>query len=113
MPAKFVALKKCVYIALILFLPFLAISAHGDRNKNTSKTLSGKVTDAYGEALPGAKIKVKETGETFFANFEGQFKLSLQTDKTYSLVFETIGFEPVEVKSTELGLFSELSLKSL
>lgn len=77
------------------------------------KTVSGKVTDAYGEAIPGAKIKIKETGETFFANFEGQFKLNLQADKTYSLVFETIGFEPMEFSSNELGMFSELTLKSL
>ncbi len=94
-------------------MPSVAFPTHGDKNKTITKTISGKVTDAYGEAIPGTKIKIKETGETFFADFEGQFKLSIPSDKTFSIVLETIGFEPLELKSTELGLFSELNLKSL
>lgn len=91
----------------------MAFPSHGDKNKNISKTISGKVSDAYGEAIPGTKIKIKETGETFFADFEGQFKFSIPSDKTYSVVIETIGFEALELKSSDLGLFSELNLKAL
>ena len=106
-------LKKFVYILLLLNLHHLAFSGNEGKEKSATKTVSGKVTNAYGETLPGTKITVKETGETFFANFNGDFKLSLNTDKVYSLSIETIGYQPLELKSSEISLFSELSLKSL
>ena len=75
--------------------------------------MSAKVTDTYGEALAGTKVTVQETGETIFANMEGVFKLALEPGKVYSLTIETIGFVPKQIKSTELTVFSELSLKEL
>ena len=75
--------------------------------------VSGKITDTYGEAVAGAKVTVAETGETFFADFEGNFKFSVKTDKEYSITVNTLGYEPLQVKSSGLSLFSDISLKSL
>ena len=77
------------------------------------KVISGKVTDAYGEAIAGAQVSIAETGETFFADFEGNFSFSVKTDKDYSVTVNTIGYEPLKAKSSSLSAFSNLSLKSL
>ena len=110
---NFVTLKTFIYIFLIFCLPAAALADNNDKGKTSSRTISAKVTDTYGEALAGTRITVKETGESVFANFEGVFKLSLETGKIYSLTIDTIGYQPKEVKSNELSLFAELSLQSL
>lgn len=106
-------MKTFIYIFLIFCLPLAAVSGNADKGKSNIRAVSGKVTDTFGEALAGSKITVKETGEAVFANFEGVFHLSLETGKIYSLTIETLGYQPKVVKSTELSLFSELSLQSL
>lgn len=110
---NFVSLKNLLYIFLFLGLSLHSLAGNEDKVKSTTKVVAGKITDAYGEAIPGAKISIPETGETFFADMEGNFKLSLKTDKVYSVTINTLGFEPLEVKSSHLGAFSDLSLKSL
>jgi hypothetical protein len=102
-----------MYIVLFLGLQLAAFSGNSDKEKATSKTIAGKITDSYGEAVAGAKVVVAETGETFFADMEGNFRLTVKTDKEYSITINTIGFAPLQVKSTGLGAFSDLSLKSL
>lgn len=106
-------LKKLLYIFLFLSLSAVSFAGNSDKEKMTIKTVAGKITDVTGEAIAGAKIIINETGETFFADFEGNFKLSLKTDKVYSISINTIGYESLEVKSNHLSLFSELSLQSL
>ncbi len=106
-------MKKFAYILLIFCLPLLSLAGNDDKGKTAPRVISAKVTDTYGEALAGSKITVKETGESVFANFEGVFKLSLDASKVYSLTIETLGYQPKEVKSNEIALFSELSLSSL
>ncbi len=97
----------------ILTLQLVAFSGNSDKEKTNSKTIAGKITDNYGEALAGTKIVVKETGETFFTGLDGTFKLSFKADQVYSISIETIGFHPKEVKTSDLSLFSELSLNEL
>ena len=109
----FWSVKNLILILFVFCLNSVAFSDNADKGKTTTKSISGKVTDAYGEALPGSKIVVKETGETFFADLEGSFHFTLKTDQIYSLCVETIGFQPKELKSSELSFFSELSLTSL
>lgn len=94
-------------------MPFAGFSGNNDKTKATVKTVSGKIAAVSGEQIAGAKIIVKETGESFFADLDGNFKLTLKTDKTYSIAIESIGFETLEVKSTDLHMFSDLNLKEL
>ncbi len=102
-----------LYIFLFLSYSAISLAGNSDKEKMTIKTVAGKITDVTGEAIAGAKISINETGETFFADFEGNFKLSLKTDKVYSISINTIGYESLEVKSNHLSLFSELSLQRL
>jgi hypothetical protein len=106
-------LKKLLYIFLFLSLSAVSFAGNSDKEKITLKTVSGKITDVTGESIAGAKIIINETGETFFADLEGNFKLSLKTDKVYSISINTVGFASLEVKSNNLSLFSELSLQPL
>jgi hypothetical protein len=105
--------KKLLYIFLFLGLGSAVFGGNSDKEKRNTKVVAGKITDSYGESIPGAKIIIPETGETFFADMDGNFKLSLKTDKVYSIRVNTIGYEPLEVKSSALTAFSDLSLKSL
>jgi hypothetical protein len=104
--------KKALLILFAIAFNFASFSGTGDKGKVATKSVAGKVTDTNGEALPGTKIVVKETGETFFANLEGNFSFTLKTDKIYSLSVETVGYAPKELKSSELTFFSELTLTS-
>ena len=110
-------MKRLVYIFLFLSLTTVSFAANTDKEKKpvatTHKTIAGKITDKTGESIAGAKITINETGETFFADLDGNFKLSLKTDKIYSLSINTIGFQPLEVKSNNLSLFSDLSLQPI
>jgi hypothetical protein len=110
---SFTSVKKLLYIFLFLGLSFVALSGNSDKDKTNTKVVAGKITNAFGESIPGAKILIPETGETFFADMDGNFKLSLKTDKVYSITINTVGYEPLEVKSSYLTGFSDLSLKSL
>ena len=110
---NFIAVKNSLYILLFLFLSTVSFAGNSDREKSTTKVVAGKITDAYGESVPGAKISIPETGETFYADMDGNFKLSLKTDKVYSVTINTIGYAPLEVKSSHLTAFSDLSLTSL
>lgn len=91
----------------------MSFSGNSDKEKTKSKTIAGKITDSYGEAIAGAKVTVAETGDTVYADLDGNFKLTVKTDKDFSISVNTIGFEPLNVRSTGLGAFSDLSLKSL
>lgn len=106
-------MKKLIYILLFLSLQTLAFSGNSDREKASSRTVSGRVTDTYGETLAGAQVIVAETGETVFADMDGNFRLTLKTDKVYSITINSIGFAPLKVKSNSLSAFSDLSLNSL
>ena len=106
-------MKKLLYIFLFLSFSAVSFAGNSDKEKITLKTVSGKITDVTGESIAGAKIIINETGETFFADLEGNFKLSLKTDKVYSISINTVGFASLEVKSNNLSLFSELSIQPL
>jgi hypothetical protein len=105
-------MKKLTFI-LLLFATLTSFAGNNDREKKTTIAVSGKVKDSKGELLPGTKITVKETGETFFADQEGNFFLTLKSDQAYSLCFDNIGFAPEKRESKHLGSFSEVILSEL
>jgi len=109
----FVSLKQIVYILFIFLLPLMTLSNNHDKAKVAEKTLAGKITTVTGEELAGVKITVKELNQSFYSDLNGQFSFSLKNDKEYSLIIEGIGFEPKSVKSSEIKLFEDISLKDL
>ncbi len=106
-------LKLLLNILIIFTLQSTIIAGNADKVKPIVKNVAGKITTAQGEEIAGVKITVKETNETFFADLDGNFKLQLKNDKVYSISVESIGFVPLELKSSELNLFSDISLKEL
>ena len=60
------------------------------------RTVSGKVTDRNGDAMPGVSIANKGTTKGTSTNAEGMFELSGLSGNA-TLVFSFIGYKPVEV----------------
>lgn len=106
-------MKSTIYNLLFLILSSVAIAGNPHKEKTDLKTISGKITDVSGESISGAKFSIIETGETFYADLDGNFNFTLKTDKLYSLSINTVGYYPIQLKSNQLSQFSELSLKSI
>jgi Ca-activated chloride channel homolog len=61
------------------------------------RTITGKVTDMQGQALPGVTVLVKGTSNGVLTDANGKYSISVkETDKV--LVFSYIGFETMEIK---------------
>ncbi|WP_165503739.1 TonB-dependent receptor [Pedobacter hiemivivus] len=82
--------------------------------------ISGKISDQEGESLPGASIKVIETGNTAQAGADGSYVIDLQPG-TYTLVFSYISFQTQRVtgvlvtgsKNTPLNVSLKMDSKGL
>jgi hypothetical protein len=105
--------KKLALIVVLVLVSVSLLAGNNDKIAPRQKTLSGKVATVSGEEIPAVKITIKETNETFYSDLEGHFNFSISTDKVYSLKVETIGYQPLELKSTELNAFSEINLQEL
>ncbi|MGZ3901411.1 MAG: carboxypeptidase-like regulatory domain-containing protein [Bacteroidia bacterium] len=106
-------MKHSLYILFLLCIPFISLAGNNDKTKVQLKNISGKIASDKGEEVSAVKITIKETNETFFADLSGNFKFQVKNDKPYSITIESIGYAPLEVKSTDLHLFSEIQLKEL
>jgi hypothetical protein len=82
-------------LSLFLFFIFVFLA-------NKAATLSGKITDTKGEALPFAIVFVKGTTIGTSANAQGIFQLSLQAGN-YIVVCQQMGFKQTEFSVTILG----------
>ncbi|RQO70462.1 SusC/RagA family TonB-linked outer membrane protein [Pedobacter sp. KBW06] len=79
------------------------------------KELKGRVTDAKGQPLPGATVKVKETGKAVMTNAQGEFELKNVDDKAV-LIVSFIGYKQKEIAlkgASELHIVLEENLGSL
>ncbi len=113
MYAQICNVKLLLNIIVIFALHSAVIAGNNDKVIAPVKNVCGKIITAQGEEIAGVKITIKETNETFFADLDGNFKLQVKTDKPYSISVQGIGFAPKEVKSTDLNMFAEISLKKL
>ena len=64
-------------------------------NAAAQRTVSGKITDDFGESLPGVNVFVKGTTTGTQTDLDGNFRLSVEEGVT--LVFSYIGFETLEM----------------
>ncbi len=60
----------------------------------TTVTVTGKITDEQGEALPGANVTVKGSIQGTVSDFNGNY--SIQAPSGATLVYSFIGYKPVE-----------------
>ncbi len=103
------------YLIIFCFLLGLSgrIFAGDDHGKTRVKVISGRVIDPRGEALPGTKITLKNTGEYCYTDLEGNYQIELPANQVVEITFNTIGYEPKEVKSDRIFLFGEQVLEPL
>lgn len=69
------------------------------------KTVTGKVTDDSGVALPGVNVLVKGTSNGTQTDFDGNYSISVASDKT--LAFTYVGFTTQEI---EVGLSNTIDV---
>lgn len=81
---------KRILLLSFAFLTVVAFSAMAQR------TVSGKVTDDAGEALPGVNVVIKGTTTGTTTDLDGNYRLSV--DEGATLVFSFVGFETQEVQ---------------
>jgi hypothetical protein len=99
-----------ILIAVILFYP-LVLRAQGV----TSASISGVVTDAKGEPIPGATIQVTHlpSGTKYGTSgqLDGRFYIrGLRVGGPYKIVVSEIGYEPKTIEGVELSLGQNLEL---
>jgi TonB-linked SusC/RagA family outer membrane protein len=83
---------------LFFLLPLLCILAGNGVFAQAPLTISGKVTDASGEALPGVNISVKNTTTGTITDVNGEY--SLQTTQTSPvLVYSYLGYLTQEIEA--------------
>lgn len=93
----------------------LGAFANDDRNggKEVTKTVCIKVTDTQGEELAGAKIVLAETGKEYITDFNGQIQITIKTTETLTLKVNSLGYNEITLKTSELNTFNDLSLSPL
>lgn len=60
------------------------------------RTVSGKITDDTGEALPGVNVVIKGTATGVTTDLDGNFRISVDDGAT--LIFSYVGFETQEIE---------------
>lgn len=80
-------------LTLVLFSPFLFAQ---------NRTVSGTVTDANGDALPGVSVVVKGTNNGTQTDFDGKYQI--QAAQNQVLVFSFIGMKSQEINATSSTL---------
>lgn len=93
----------------------LGAFANDERNggKEVTKTVFIKVTDSQGEELAGAKVVLAETGKEYVTDFNGQIQITIKQTETLTLKVNSLGYNEITLKTSELNTFNELSLSSL
>ncbi|WP_420318014.1 SusC/RagA family TonB-linked outer membrane protein [Ekhidna sp.] len=81
---------KRILLLSFAFLTVVAFSAIAQR------TVSGKVTDDTGEALPGVNVVIKGTTTGVTTDLDGNYRLSVDDGAT--LIFSYVGFETQEIQ---------------
>ena len=106
-------MKNVVLVLLMFVFGSGAFASFDDKGKSLTRVVTGRVVAENGEAVPGASITILETGDTFFADLDGNFSLTLPVDKVYTISISTVGFEVLKVNTGNLLPFSQQTLPAL
>ena len=79
----------CFYLMMLMSLTSFA----------QDNVIQGKVTDKFGEPIPGVSVVMKGTELGATTNFDGEYFLSLDSLENVVLVFSYIGMDTVELNS--------------
>ena len=92
-------LKSCLMLVALLLLSATQMYSQQDLIK-----ITGKVTDANGDALIGVTVRVKNGNAGTVTDIDGNF--ALQTPPAATLVFTYVGFANQEVKVSPSGIMN-------
>lgn len=87
---------KPILLALIVFCVSFMCVSHAF-SQNSSKSITGTVTDTKGEPLIGVNILIEGTGTGTVTNVNGDFSISENTEKNPILVFSYLGYEKQKI----------------
>jgi hypothetical protein len=80
----------------LFFVSFQSIAQETEIQKIRNKLIvTGKIVDAIGLPLIGAKIIAKEINKETTTNFDGKFSLEVEEETIIYISF--VGFKPIEV----------------
>lgn len=80
-------------------LSLISSTGEIDEIQNPQKnTVSGVVTNMFNEKLVGVAVLVKETGQGTVSDFDGNYKIEIESNQT--LVFSSVGYISKEVRYT-------------
>ncbi len=97
-------MKSKVFIAglLLAAVPLFVFAEGKEKNKNKDEntsvsvvtTISGQVKDARtGEALTGVLVKISETGQETYTDFDGNFSFAKIKPGEYNVVAKMISYQ--------------------
>ena len=94
-------MKRLSTASAVLFLALMATAA---RAQSTTGTISGRIVDAQGLAIPGATVTVtgSQGAKTTVTDTEGRFNLPFLTPGPYALRAELQGFKTAVVEAAHL-----------
>ncbi|MDE3236113.1 MAG: TonB-dependent receptor plug domain-containing protein, partial [Bacteroidota bacterium] len=92
--------KRLIQAVLIfLMMPFSLMAQNAEK-----KTVTGKVTDSAGAALPGVTVTVKGTKTSASANEKGIFQIKAKEGDVLSFSF--VGYQKKEIKVAEQSSYT-------
>jgi hypothetical protein len=111
---KIIMIITALAISSIVLMAATSPPANGEFKEIDKPTLSGVVLDAnQEEGIPGAEVKLEETGEATTTDEYGIFTFMEVEEGSYTVVVEADGYEPasVEVDVNEEGAAIEVVLE--
>ena len=104
-------LKSAIFVALLVAF----VGATAAAAQDTTGTLTGKLTDTQGLAVPGATVTVTgpQGARTFTTDGDGRFNAPFLTPGTYAVRAELSGFKAVDITglSVSLGQTTDVGIK--
>ena len=101
--------------AIVMALLLALVGASAASAQETTGTLTGKLTDTQGLAVPGATVTVTgpQGAKSFTTDTDGRFNAPFLTPGTYSVRAELTGFKAVDITgiSVSLGQTTDLGIK--
>ena len=103
-------MKKAILSFILLFVGLNLFSSNDKPGKGF--TINATVIDKQsGETIPGAKIELKGTSNYYYSDLDG--KLILQSiTKNDELIITATGYEPTNIKLSEVSLSGIIEISS-
>lgn len=102
---------KNTLLAILLCMLFTNGVFAGNNEPAGTRLVSGKVIDKQtGEALAGVKIAVVGTDTYCYTDMEGNYILPVTVKQATEISVDLVGYAPLVIKSTDIGMESDLLL---